>query len=91
MGRSPILLPAMVFFVLVPVVLMVAPALEQAGRRLALLAVVLLLTLCVYEWAKTHGSHDRWLCATRHDDMCTSTGDDPGPDWLGRWMVRYFG
>ena len=91
MGRYPIFLPAMVFIVLVPVVLMVVPVLEQTGRRVALFAVVLLLTFGVYEWAKTYGSHHQWLCVTHHDDMCTSNGDDPGLERVEQWMVRHFG
>jgi hypothetical protein len=48
MGRYPVLLPAIFWFVLVPVLLMIAPALERTGRKLTLVAAVLVLTFWVY-------------------------------------------
>ncbi len=48
MGRYPFLLPAIFWFVLVPMLLMIAPALERTGRRLALVAAVLVLAFWVY-------------------------------------------
>ena len=48
MGRHPFLLPAIFWFGLVPMLLVIAPALERTGRRLALLAAVVGLALWVY-------------------------------------------
>jgi hypothetical protein len=91
MGRYSLLLPAILFFVLAPVLLMVAPAMERTGRRLALLAAVVLLTFCAYGWAKTYAPDYEWLCVTHHYEACNN-GDHPGRDArFGMWIVRHFG
>jgi hypothetical protein len=46
--RYPPLLPAVFSFVLVPMLLMVAPALERTGRKLALVAAILVLAFWAY-------------------------------------------
>jgi uncharacterized membrane protein YeiH len=91
MGRYVFLLPAVICFVLVPVLLMVAPALERGGRRLALLVAVALLTFSTYGVAKTYAAHERWLCVVHHAGVCNGGGHGSGPTPFELWMVRHFG
>ena len=91
MGRYAFLVPAILAFLFVPVLLTVAPVLERTGRRLALLAAVVLLTFCGYGWAKTSAAHYEWRCVTHHADACSTDGVNPGPVSFERWMARYFG
>jgi ABC-type transport system involved in cytochrome bd biosynthesis fused ATPase/permease subunit len=90
MDRYPFFLPTMLAFMLTPVVLMVAPVLQQWGRRLALLVAVFLVMFCAYGWAKTYAVHYQWHCVTQHEDMCNNNGDGAGSNQFGMWMVRHF-
>jgi hypothetical protein len=91
MDRYPFFLPTMLAFLLSPVVLMMAPVLQQRGRRLAFLLAIFLMTFCGYGWAKTYTAHYEWRCVTHHSDMCYEDGRDSGPSPFGMWMVRHFG
>jgi hypothetical protein len=91
MGPYPLLLPTAVVFLLVPVVLMIAPVLEPTVRRRALLAAVGLLMFCGYGLAKTYADHYEWRCVVHHADVCPTDGVNPGPVWFEKLMALYFG
>jgi hypothetical protein len=88
--RYPFFMPTILAFLLLPVVLMVAPLLQQWGRRLALVVAVILLTVCAYGWANTYAAHYQWRCVTHHSDMCYENGHNSGTSPFGMWMVRHF-
>jgi hypothetical protein len=91
MDRYSFFVPTMLAFLILPVVLMVAPVLQQSGRRLALLFAVVLLTFCAYGWAKTYAVHYEWRCVTHHAELCYEDGHNSGTSPFGMWMVRHFG